>query len=260
MFQDPRLGLAVARGSGAAVAQLGAIARGAGNPVSLHGTGGAWIIASASADPARLEAVVAASLDRKVCNTLNTVVVTADAAADLVPRVLAGLEAAADARGVGPKLHVRTGDEAHVPDEWFTDRITVHRADGDHDEPRAEPIAADDLGMEWEWEDNPEVTLAVAASVAEAVAWFNSQSPRFVASLVSEDTDEQDRFFAGVDAPFVGDGFTRWVDGQYALDKPELGLSNWQYGRLFGRAGVLSGDSVHTRRLRVRQADPTISR
>ena len=49
-----------------------------------------------------------------------------------------------------------------------------------------------------------------------------------------------------VDAPFVGDGFTRWVDGQYALDTPELGLSNWQGGRLLGRGGVLSGDSVHT--------------
>ena len=44
-----------------------------------------------------------------------------------------------------------------------------------------------------------------------------------------------------INAPFVGNGFTRWVDGQYALNRPELGLSNWQYGRLFGRGGVLSG-------------------
>ena len=40
LFADPRLALAVARGSGAAVAQLGAVAQGAGVPVSLHGTGG----------------------------------------------------------------------------------------------------------------------------------------------------------------------------------------------------------------------------
>ena len=39
---------------------------------------------------------------------------------------------------------------------------------------------------------------------------------------------------------------TRWVDGQYALDRPELGLSNWEHGRLFARGGVLSGDSVYT--------------
>ena len=49
-----------------------------------------------------------------------------------------------------------------------------------------------------------------------------------------------------LNAPFVGDGFTRWVDGQYALDRPELGLANWQNGRLIGRGAILSGDSVHT--------------
>ncbi len=259
-FQDPRLGLAVARGSGAAVAQLGAIARAAGNPVSLHGTGGAWIVATTAADPDRVEAVVAASLDRKVCNTLNTMVVTAQAAPTLVPRVIAGLAAAAAARGVAPKLHVRVGDEAHVPSDWFTDQVTIRRADGDHTESRAASIAATELGREWEWEDSPELTLAIADSMPQAIEWFNRQSPRFVASLVSEDAAEHDRFFATVDAPFVGDGFTRWVDGQYALDKPELGLSNWQGGRLFGRPGILSGDSVHTLRMRVHQADPDITR
>ena len=52
LFSDSRLSLAVARGSGAAVSQLGAVARQAGIPVSLHGTGGAWIVAGESADPA----------------------------------------------------------------------------------------------------------------------------------------------------------------------------------------------------------------
>ncbi len=51
MFSDDRLALAVARGSGAAVAQLGAVARQTGIPVSLHGTGGAWIVTGNSADP-----------------------------------------------------------------------------------------------------------------------------------------------------------------------------------------------------------------
>ena len=67
-------------------------------------------------------------------------------------------------------------------------------------------------------------------------------------------------FFNRVDAPFVGDGFTRWVDGQYALDRPELGLSNWEFGRLFGRGGVLSGDSVYTVRSRVTQTDQSLRR
>ena len=30
------------------------------------------------------------------------------------------------------------------------------------------------------------------------------------------------------------------------LNRPELGLSNWSGGRLFGRSAVLSGDSVFT--------------
>ncbi len=260
MFADPRLGLAVARGSGAAVAQLGAIARSVGNPVSLHGTGGAWMVATRHADPDRLRAVVAASLDRKVCNTLNTVVVTADAAEDLVPVVVAGLRDAADARDVAPRLHVRQDDRDHVADEHFATTVAVVRADGTHDEPFATPLAGDRLGTEWEWEDSPELTLAVADHLDAAIALHNEHAPKFVASLVSDDATEQDAFFATVDAPFVGDGFTRWVDGQYALDKPELGLSNWQAGRLFGRGGILSGDSVHTVRLRVRQSDPNVHR
>ena len=58
LFSDRRLALAVARGSGAAVAQLGAVASQAGIPVSLHGTGGAWIMAGQSCDPSELRAAV----------------------------------------------------------------------------------------------------------------------------------------------------------------------------------------------------------
>jgi glutamate-5-semialdehyde dehydrogenase len=104
------------------------------------------------------------------------------------------------------------------------------------------------------------VTLVVTKSVAEAVDLHNRYSPRFIASLVSDDGAEQSRFYDTVDAPFVGDGFTRWVDGQYALDTPELGLSNWQLGRLLGRGGVLTGESIHTIRHRATINDPTIHR
>ena len=58
------------------------------------------------------------------------------------------------------------------------------------------------------------------------------------------------------DAPFVGNGFTRWVDGQFAFDQPELGLSNWEYGRILGRGAILSGDSVFTVRYRAHVEDP----
>lgn len=97
-------------------------------------------------------------------------------------------------------------------------------------------------------------------SIGEAVELFNRYSPKFAASLVSDDPDEHEWFYAAVDAPFVGNGFTRWVDGQFALDQPELGLSNWQAGRLFARGAVLSGDSVHTLRLRADVRDHSIHR
>jgi len=199
------------------------------------------------------------SLDRKVCNTLNTCCIVEDRADELVPVFLDALTAAATARGTHPKLHIADGSEAYVPDAW-RDVTDITRAEGPVSEPMCEPIGLDQLGHEWEWERSPEVTLVVVPSVDRAVQLFNTLSPRFVASLVSRDADEHDRFYEAIDAPFVGDAFTRWVDGQYALGKPELGLSNWQFGRLFARGAVLSGDSVFTVRTRVRQTDPTIHR
>ncbi len=260
VFSDPRLALAVARGSGAATAQLGAVARQAGNSVSLHGTGGAWIVADASADAEAFGAAIYHSLDRKVCNTLNTCCIVAERSGDLVPAFLDAIERAGERRGVRPKLHVLDSSTDAVPKAWFARRVAIARADGEHDEVQAESIDLEGLGIEWEWEESPEVTLAIVDSVDQAVEWFNRYSPRFVVSLVSGDTAAHDRFFDLVDAPFVGNGFTRWVDGQYALDKPELGLSNWQHGRLFGRGGILSGDSVYTVRTRVTQDDPNIGR
>jgi len=134
------------------------------------------------------------------------------------------------------------------------------RADGSHDEPAADLLDLEALGTEWEWEESPEVSLVLVDDVAEATALFNRLSPRLVVSLVSDDEAEQQQFWAAVDSPFVGNGFTRWVDGQYALGRPELGLSNWENGRLFGRGGVLSGDSVFTVRTRVHQVDPDVHR
>ena len=247
MFADRRLALAVARGSGAAVAQLGAVARQAGTPVSLHGTGGAWMLVSPRAEPQTVEAAVRHSLDRKVCNTLNTLVITKEGAAEQVPAALAGLTAAAVDLGTNPKLHL-VGD-VDLPAEWYAD-VAIARADGAVTEPRTERLDFEDIGTEWEWEASPEMTLCVVDAVEEGIEAFNRFSPRFIASLLSPDPDEHEDFYARIDAPFVGNGFTRWVDGQYALGRPELGLSNWQTGRLLGRGGVLSGDSVFTIRTR----------
>jgi glutamate-5-semialdehyde dehydrogenase len=227
--------------------------------VSLHGTGGAWIVAAESADPRAFSAAVINSLDRKVCNTLNTACIVESRADDLVPLFLEAVHEAGERVGATSKLHVTTKVSHLVPPAWF-EPSSIVRAGGAVTESRTELIEEEDLGHEWEWEASPEVTLTLVPDVETAAELFNERSPRFAASLLSNDDEEHRRFFQLIDAPFVGNGFTRWVDGQYALNRPELGLSNWQFGRLFGRGGVLSGDSVYTIRSRAIQTDPDVHR
>jgi glutamate-5-semialdehyde dehydrogenase len=253
LFGDRRLSLAVARGSGRAVATLGGLARQAGVPVSVHGTGGAWLVATAQTGVGDLERNVMLSLDRKVCNTLNVCCIPRAQAEWLVPAFLRGLAKAGERRKQAFKLHVVKGDETEWTRELFERKVAVVRAEGVIDEPQAESIGESELGHEWEWEETPEVTLKLVDGLDHAVRLFNAYSPRFVASLVSADAAEQRRFFETVNAPFVGDSHTRWVDGQLALRRPELGLSNWEHGRLLGRGGVLSGDGIFTIRTRARK-------
>ena len=260
LFSDRRIALAVARGSGAAVAQLGSVASQAGIPVSLHGTGGAWIVVGEHAEPDEVRAAIRSSLDRKVCNTVNCVAVVRSRADLIGPAVISAIDDAAAERSTNGRLHVVEGSEDAVPSELFGTTVTVDRAAGAREEFRATLLPEADLAVEWEWENSPELSLVVVDDVDEAIGLFDRFSPHFVASLISADPDEHRRFYASVDAPFVGTGFTRWVDGQYALDKPELGLSNWQGGRMLGRGGILSGDSVHTIRYRAIVTDAAIRR
>ncbi|HEY4609888.1 MAG TPA: glutamate-5-semialdehyde dehydrogenase, partial [Ilumatobacteraceae bacterium] len=199
-------------------------------PVSLHGTGGAWIVVSELADPDVLAKTIEHSLDRKVCNTMNVCCLPRSQAARFAGVVTAAADRAAAKRGTQAVVH------------------------------RVGPAAHDQLGHEWEWENAPEYWLVEVGSIADAVELFNRYSPRLAASLISEDAQEHEWFYSAVEAPFVGNGFTRWVDGQFALDQPELGLSNWQSGRLFARSGVLSGDSVFTVRLRAEVRDHSLHR
>ena len=255
LFCDSRLSLAVARGSGRAVATLGTLAQQSGVAVSLHGTGGAWIIASDTTKPEALSRAIVESLDRKVCNTLNVLCLPRSRTAELMPVFLSAITQAGEALSEAWRLHVVEGDEGHVPADLFDEAVSVVRAEGVVQEPRVDSIPEAELATEWEWERTPEVSLKIVDDVDQAVDLFNRYSPQFIGSLLSENTAEAERFYQRLNAPFVGDGHTRWVDGQVALNRPELGLSNWQNGRLFGRGGVLSGDSVYTVRTRVTSED-----
>ncbi len=218
LFSQRRLRLAVARGSGEVVKLLGAIARQHGIPVSLHGTGGAWMYVEPSASKVAVETAIRNSLDRKVCNTLNVLVLDRAAVATLGPVVEAALGA------VSCDVAVCRGSEGVVT------------ATRDLDEA--------ELGREWEWDQKPEMSFVLADGLDHAARLINRYSPKFVASILSTRAGAFEEFYAAVDAPYVGNAFTRWVDGQWAWLRPELGLSNWEGGRLLGRSGFLSGDDM----------------
>ena len=177
-------------------------------------------------------------------------------AQELVPVLLAAADRAAAKRDCEARIHVVPGAEEFVPAEDFERLITVHRADGEQQENRAGHLPEARLGQEWEWEATPELTVTVVDSLEAGVALFNRYSPQFVSTLIAEDDTVRASFEQGVNAPFVGDGFTRWVDGQYALGQTELGLSNWERGRLLARSGVLTGADLTARRLFARHSDP----
>jgi glutamate-5-semialdehyde dehydrogenase len=158
------------------------------------------------------------SLDRKVCNTLNVLVLERAAVERLGPHVAAALTE------VGARVAVVPGSEGVVESTLA--------------------IAEADLGREWEWEGTPELSLVIARDFAHAVALINRYSPRLVASILSERKGAFEAFYAAVETPYVSNGFTRWVDGQWAWQRPELGLTNWESGRLLGRSGFLSGDDL----------------
>ncbi|MGH2758246.1 MAG: aldehyde dehydrogenase family protein [Actinomycetota bacterium] len=244
LFTMPDVRLAVARGSGPTTALLGSIAAQHGIPVSLHGTGGAWLYIAEDAPATTTANAIVHSLDRKLCNTLNTIVVAARRAHEVVPLVLETLAK----RDPHTRVHVAAGSEHDVPPELFSRRVPVRRDGGEVVEPQIDVVPVEELRREWGWDTTPEVSLVRAADDEDAAQLINSYSPRFVASIITADPERFERFYERVDAPYVGDGFTRWVDGQWAWDRPELGLSNWERGRILGRSGILAGDDVFTLR------------
>ena len=246
LFANKRLSLAVARGSGSAVEQLGEIARQAGTAVSLHGTGGAWMLIGTDPDYVRLSAVIERSLDRKVCNTTNVIGVPRENASDLVPIIAQAIAKAGSNRNSVAVVHA-------CPESL---QLLV----GSDAKLDIRPLQDGELSTEWEWDSVPECSIFVYDDVMQGIQCFNEHAPSFIISLISNNSQEMETVWRNAKAPFVGNGMTRWVDGQFALDRPELGLSNWQNGRMLGRGAILSGDSVYSVRYRADQRDINLSR
>lgn len=247
LFSDRRLGLAVARGSGRAVQDLGFVAQSSGIATSLHGTGGAWMILGDSVDSGWFAETVVNSLDRKVCNTVNVCCVPHGRVAEVVgvlAQRVADLGRRSNARCVIHTIGLDQREIGTLAGE-FIDVVES---------------TVDELGTEWEWDVSPEFFVVATSSVDEAFDLCNRYSPNFVVSMLSNDPEDHHKAWRMLNAPFVGNGFTRWVDGQYALGRPELGLSNWQHGRALARGGILSGDDIRTYRYRMVQHDPHVRR
>jgi glutamate-5-semialdehyde dehydrogenase len=250
LFSNGEVSLAVARGSGVAVQDLGSVASQSGVPVSLHGRGGAWFLVGDSADQSWLQATLRNSLDRKVCNTANVVTIPISQAAQRLTTVLRAVDEAAAARNSAGVVHLISshGNDPLKYVDFSSARLKVVAAD------------IEVLQTEWEWENDPEITVLFVDSFEQAVSLFNETSPRLVASIISEDPTDHEFGWNNLSCPFVGDGFSRWVDGQFALQRPELGLSNWESGVPLGRGAILSGADIHSVRYRVRQLDENLHR
>lgn len=180
LFAHTGLSLAIARGSGKAVAQLGAVARQSGIAVSLHGTGGAWMIVGDSANPDDVTSYVLHSLDRKVCNTLNVVAMTNHTPVHNIQAVLSGISASALRRETQAIVHVNKASQHLLARCVIPENLDLRWVDNI------------DYAHEYEWENEPELALYFGTDIHDCVTAFNAHSPQFVVSCLSQDQTEHD--------------------------------------------------------------------
>jgi glutamate-5-semialdehyde dehydrogenase len=203
----PRLvPLVILRGSGETTAALARHAAEHGVRTLAHAEGGGVLYVAASADPAKVEAIVAASLDRLgVCNRLNLLLVDV-AATPVLERVLPVLEGL----GIEPR---------------GTERACAHAE-----------LAPLDVRLGHEWANDPErvatVTVDVVDGPEEAVAIANGETSALAATIVAEDRAAADAFLAGYRGTAAfWQAPTRFTDGFALTGAPETGINvDWVPG------------------------------
>jgi glutamate-5-semialdehyde dehydrogenase len=215
--------LVILRGSGPTTASLARAAAGHGVAVIAHAEGGGVLYLDRSADPERVEALIANSLDRLgVCNRLNLLLVHTDLGnrlgelADLLRR-----------NGVEPRGTARACELA--------------------------PLTSLDVEVGHEWANDPErlasVTVDVVSDVVEAVELANRATSGLAAGIVAEDPEAAEAFLGRYRGTA---GFwhapTRFADGYALTGAPETGIN---VGSAPGPRGPVTYRDLWLRQFRV---------
>jgi glutamate-5-semialdehyde dehydrogenase len=201
----PRLiPLVILRGSGETTAALTRLAAENGVRTLAHAEGGGVLYVHRSADPAKTEALVGASLDRLgVCNRLNLLLVED---AEALPRLVEQLRRL----GIEPRGTERARAVAEL-----------------------EPL---DVPLGFEWANDGErvasVTVDLVGGVDEAVELANRATSGLAAGIVAEDAAAAERFldtYRGTAAFWHAP--TRFTDGFALTGAPETGINvDWAPG------------------------------
>ena len=192
LVRQPRLiPLVILRGSGESTRALAREAALHGVRTLAHADGGAVIYIDESADQQLAARLIEASLDRLgVCNRLNLLLVQRPVWAEMVPRIAE----------VTARLGVATSYPPH----------------------------SHALGHEWALDAGNEATITVApaATAADAAEIANQQTSGLAAALVAEDPAAAGRFldaYAGTGA--FWNSTPRLLDGFKLLSVPETGIN-----------------------------------
>jgi glutamate-5-semialdehyde dehydrogenase len=203
----PRLvPLVILRGSGETTAELARHAAEHGVRTLAHAEGGGVLYVGEAADPDKLEALVAASLDRLgVCNRLNLLLVDEGATALLEPVLAVVHDLGIEARG--------------------TERARAYAE-----------LAPLDVRIGHEWANDPErvatVTVDVVTGPEEALAIANGETSALAATVVTEDPEVAESFLAGYRGTAAfWQAPTRFTDGFALTGAPETGINvDWVPG------------------------------
>lgn len=198
--------LVILRGSGPATSSLARIAAGHGVAVIAHAEGGGVLYLDRTADVARAETLLAASLDRLgVCNRLNLLLVHED----LGP-LLARFAEVLRRIGVEPRGTARACAVA--------------------------PLTPLDAELGHEWANDPErlasVSVDLVSGVSEAVEIANRATSGLAAGIVAEDPEAAEAFLTGYRGTAAfWHAPTRFADGFALTGAPETGINvGWAPG------------------------------